>query len=368
VKKILYFMHVPWGWVKQRPHFLAEGLSRYFDVSVCCGKTYGQKKNLIAHPASARVEVKELFKLPLMDHPVCHKLNAIIVRAQLKRRVNDSNFVWLTHPDLFGDIGSMIPARAKVIYDCMDNVLEFPYLKDRPEWREETFRRERELVLRSDLIFASSDFLKRKLQQRYGVAKEVSVVNNALSLEETAANPQSVVDLPERVERLLKKERKTLSYIGTVGDWFDVQLLLESLDRFKALHYIFWGPCEIKLPKHERMAAAGPIGHRDIFHVMQRSDALIMPFKLDDLVLSIDPVKLYEYVYSCRPSIVVRYGETEKFGEFVYLYRNREQYLDLVQQFMEDRLRPKRSPKEHEEFARMNTWDRRIPCILERML
>lgn len=32
--KILYIMHVPWGWIKQRPHFFAEYLNKDFDVDV----------------------------------------------------------------------------------------------------------------------------------------------------------------------------------------------------------------------------------------------------------------------------------------------------------------------------------------------
>jgi hypothetical protein len=34
MKKILYFMHVPWGLIKQRPHFLAEKLADLYKVDV----------------------------------------------------------------------------------------------------------------------------------------------------------------------------------------------------------------------------------------------------------------------------------------------------------------------------------------------
>ena len=40
MKKILYLMHVPWGWIKQRPHFIAENLSKYYKVNVFYKKAY----------------------------------------------------------------------------------------------------------------------------------------------------------------------------------------------------------------------------------------------------------------------------------------------------------------------------------------
>ena len=49
MKRILYFMHVDWNWIKQRPHFLAEGLSQHFKVDVWHEKTYVGKKHLVSN-------------------------------------------------------------------------------------------------------------------------------------------------------------------------------------------------------------------------------------------------------------------------------------------------------------------------------
>ena len=34
MKQILYLMHIPWGWIKQRPHFFAEKLAKDIIVDV----------------------------------------------------------------------------------------------------------------------------------------------------------------------------------------------------------------------------------------------------------------------------------------------------------------------------------------------
>ena len=53
-KRILYLMHIPWGWIKQRPHFIAEGLNDRYDVNFhiksfesLCTKLGGYIKHII---------------------------------------------------------------------------------------------------------------------------------------------------------------------------------------------------------------------------------------------------------------------------------------------------------------------------------
>jgi hypothetical protein len=44
-----------------------------------------------------------------------------------------------------------------------------------------------------------------------------------------------------------------------------------------------------------------------------------MPFQVTDLIQSVNPVKLYEYIYSNKASISVRYDETELLKK-IYLF------------------------------------------------
>ena len=43
MKKILYVMNVEWNWIKQRPHFIAEGLSKNYHVEVLYRYWYNRK-------------------------------------------------------------------------------------------------------------------------------------------------------------------------------------------------------------------------------------------------------------------------------------------------------------------------------------
>jgi hypothetical protein len=132
MKRVLYLIHLPWGWVKQRFHFIAEGLTEYFDVRIIHEKQYIYKHKLVRHESKANLKIQEVFKLPYIGNALFLRLNSAIIRYQLRKIMDEYDFVWLTHPNLFDRVQGILPKRIKVIYDCMDDYLEFSYVKSSP--------------------------------------------------------------------------------------------------------------------------------------------------------------------------------------------------------------------------------------------
>ena len=63
MKQILYFMQVPWDWVKQRPHFLAEALAERYEITVVHNKPYTRFK-LVHNARPEHLALKELYVFP----------------------------------------------------------------------------------------------------------------------------------------------------------------------------------------------------------------------------------------------------------------------------------------------------------------
>jgi glycosyltransferase involved in cell wall biosynthesis len=367
MKRVLYLIHLPWGWVKQRFHFIAEGLTEYFDVRIIYEKQYIYKHKLVHHERTDNLTIQEVFKLPYVASAFFLKLNSAIVRYQLRKIIDGYDFVWLTHPNLFDRIDGILPKRIKVIYDCMDDYLEFSYVKSHPRFFDMTFENEKALIKASDIVFSSSASLKRKLCERYGSDEKIYVVNNGISLDESASKKVVDEELSAKVAGALNMRGTKIVYIGGISDWVDFDLLLASLEACTGINYLLFGPSEIKIPEHERLLHLGPIQHKYVFAVMERADALVMPFKVNELILSVNPVKLYEYIYSCKPSIAVKYGETEQFSDYVYLYSTREEYIELINQITRRRLSLKTGCEECKRFAMDNIWKKRAEKIREIM-
>lgn len=68
-------MHVPWGWIKQRPHFLAEELSKSFSIDVYNHKPF-RTSSLIKNSSS--VSIKRIVQLPLGRFKTIRYLNVHI--------------------------------------------------------------------------------------------------------------------------------------------------------------------------------------------------------------------------------------------------------------------------------------------------
>ena len=105
------------------------------------------------------------------------------------------------------------------------------------------------------------------------------------------------------------------------SEWLNIPLLIEALNLYNELTIYLVGPCDIKIPKHERLIIVGPVNHSLVFEFMKNADVLIMPFVVNELIKAVNPVKLYEYIYSCKPVISVYYAETEPFEPYIYLYQ-----------------------------------------------
>jgi teichuronic acid biosynthesis glycosyltransferase TuaH len=363
--KILYLMHIPWNWVKQRPHFIAENLSRYFDVTVLYQKPF-RRRNLVLNSVSNLVQIKEFYGIPFKNRSVLLNLiNNFFVRVQFKINnlfnKNKYDIVWITNPEMYQYLKYIIDDKI-LVYDCMDDALEFPLIKSNKWLFENLYKLEEELCVRSNLIFCSSDYLKNKLVNRYKFdIKKIKTINNGINLD----NLYIQSDIPSEIKELFVGEDKKLVYIGTISEWFDFDLVLESLNQCNGIKYLLFGPTEVKIPKHKNLIYYGPIIHEYVSTIMKMSDILVMPFKVNELVKSVNPVKVYEYIYSGKPSLVVKYEETKKFDRYVFLYNSYDDYLETIKNILSNKLHMNLSESEKFNFLERATWQYRVKEMIE---
>jgi len=358
MRNLLYLMHVPWGWIKQRPHFLAEGLAEHYRTELYYYRSYRQSW-LVANRTTASLAVHPLWVVPF---GYLSRLNSALIYRQVKRPLAVADILWITHPYQYGQLAGHIPQGCRVVYDCMDDLLNLSYIKNHAGRSTELAKAEKELVARSDLVLVSAENLRRLIAARYGRTGGVVLINNAVSLEREATAADT--GLPPEIEAALAGAEKTVAYIGTLSEWFDWGLVLESLERNPGIRYLLVGPAYGKIPEHSRLHYSGPVEHRHVFPLMARADALVMPFVHGDLIRSVDPVKLYEYVASGRPVVALRYGESEKFADYTHLYGDRAGYLELMDQVAAGTLLPKQEAAACLAFGRSNSWPTRVAAIV----
>lgn len=352
---IFYYMHIDWGWIKQRPQFIAEGLSRYFNVCVYHERSY-RNHRLCERSQISQLYVKSLPHLPFMRYNLIFKINMwLLNRIVLLRKYQNAEFVWFTHPMHFS---SFICNNQIIIYDCMDDILEFNYPNS---VKKRYYFLEKQLCNKADYIITSSDYLKKKLLNRYGIKKNISVVNNAISL-----TLHDDVELPNHILHYFENKtcEKIVTYLGTISSWFDFDLLVRTLEVNSNVEFLLFGPKEVEIPKNSRIKYGNIIEHKYISKIMQLSDALIMPFKVNELIQSVNPVKAYEYIYAYKPIFMPQYDESLKFVDYIYLYNNSDTFISWISDFTQGKLKAKKTKTDCHKFALNNNWNNRITQIL----
>ncbi|WP_140393003.1 glycosyltransferase family 1 protein [Mediterranea sp. An20] len=345
-KRILYLMHIPWGWIKQRPHFIAEGLNDRYDVTIICPRSFK------AYPSNnTHAKVVELFRLPFERFSFVRIINRNLYNLQVKKYIKRNDCIWFTSP-------LMLPQRMykylegkRVIYDCMDDMLEFPDSN-----KEIVIQLERSLYKKADAVFCSSDYLLSVLKTRYFDRNNLFVVNNAVrdSLPCSVVKNTGLIPIGKGVKMV---------YIGTISEWFDFELIIFLQKNIPNLELYLFGPKDIEIPSDTKIHYCGIIQHDIVFSVMDEADILIMPFKVTQLILSVNPVKLYEYILSGRPCLAPLYTESLKFGEYVYLYKDMEDCLNIVKNIISSGFSPLKTKEASQLFVKSNTWGERLKQI-----
>lgn len=355
--RVVYIMNVDWDWAKQRPHFLAQHLSRLHDVTVIY--PYAWRRSHLAENDRKGVRLYPFFRLPFGGRfALIGKLNAFLLQmaARVFLKLHRPDIVWISSPELFEYLPKHLSAR--LIYDCMDDVLAFPRNASR---RDSLAASEKELINACSHVFCSSVNLRDKLIVRAGHPEKYSVVHNAYeasAFSETSGN----------AGMNQKESRYVLGYVGTISSWLDFEALVKIVDAFPSVEIHLIGPVEnlgVARPMHDRIKYLGAVRHGDIQTLVSGFAALLMPFRVTELIQSVDPVKLYEYVFFSKPIVSVRYPEIERFSGFVDFYTDHEELMSILDRYLADGFVKKYSDDDRLKFITSNTWSDRVNRIEE---
>lgn len=305
--KILYIMHIEWGWIKQRPHFIAEELDKKHQVRVLTEFSY-RNKNKTSNPTSVKHSI--LWNLPLRKKfKILGRLDILLNKKLIALLCffHKYDFIWVSHPSHLFYIDQIgLP----IIYDCMDDHTGFHV--DADEIKNLRTIEDCMFSLAAHTIFSSSrlqEINKSRVRKstviRNGISPSIVVYENDVILNDQSNSPESMI------------------YFGTVSSWFDFEVVKRIVENCPNLIVKIIGPIEIEdLYEHERIIFLGPMDHRTLMEYSKSADYFIMPFILNELILNVDPVKIYEYVALGKPIVSIYYQGLDNFIPFVNFYRN----------------------------------------------
>jgi len=184
--------------------------------------------------------------------------------------------------------------QSHAIYDAMD---DFPAFYQGLS-RRSMERRQAQLIQRVDKVLASSSPLRDKL---LGMTDKVGLVLNACDMHTLA--PLQSLDLGAK--------HQVFGYVGTLGRWFDWDLVIALAQANPGNPIRLIGPLFTPAPRGlpANIELLPECSHATAIAAMATFSVGLIPFKRNRLTASVDPIKYYEYRALGLPVLSTRFGE-----------------------------------------------------------
>ena len=236
-----------------------------------------------------------------------------------------------------------------ILYDCMDDWSGFPRMP------RVLVDKEPSLVCSSDIVIVSAQKLWDRWASLNSRTLLVPNASNFADFDKSATIKPA--DLPSA--------RPLIGYFGVLDSWLDVELISHAAATRPQYSFVFVGllydPACGQLLNFPNVHLVGHRPYEDLPAYLRQFDVCIIPFKVNDVTLSTDPVKFYEYLTHGKPVVSTRLPQLERYRDVAYLADDRDDFVRLLDEAIwegDGLIQDKR-----EELARNNSWETRYELI-----
>lgn len=326
---LLYFSAVEWTGICQRPHHLAKVTLKSFDNLVFiqpsglrslrfrdAPRVYYWMKNKFEHLLK-QVEIQKKISsenfclcspsfLPFNGQRVVDRINSLLAYNALKPYFNCSTnlILWISSPfPYLPYLLSRMEQKVYLIYDLIDDYRLFRVQGSR------IFDVEKTLINRADLVFTSSTKLQERVLE-FKNPEQVCLMPNGVELEHwTKSNRAFRTDFFQDFGPII-------GYFGNIASWLDSEIVLYLARKRPDWQFVFVGPVyktrEVQsLFEIPNIHFLGPKHYEQLPELARNFDVCWIPFKVNSITKSINPVKAYEYlalgkqvVAPCLPDLI----------------------------------------------------------------
>ncbi len=236
------------------------------------------------------------------------------------------------------------------------------------EKRQESVKRGYQTMLdQTDIIYTVSKHLQERFQEN-ARTEHVYHLPNGVDLE--LFQHQA---LPPSSRKSRHQDRPPLlTYVGVLSERFDIDLIEQVAKDWPDCHIRLIGPMSRFMDERWKAVGklsniewAGRVDHSKIPELIASSDVLLVPHRASPLSLSMDPLKLYEYLTTGLPIVSTPVPPMEEFSQMVYIGADKH-FSEKVGEALEEIQRPDADDiwRRRLEEAKKHSWTSRRERIL----
>lgn len=268
---------------------------------------------------------------------------------QVCRRLGFRNpLTWTFLPstaDVAGTLGEQF-----LVYHCVDEFSEFTGTD-----KAGLLEMERRLIGKADLVVVSSAPLyenKREMNPNtFLVTHGVEIEHFRKACDPNKMVPREIAALPQPV----------IGFYGLVADWIDLDLI-----RFLALarprwSFVLIGTVETDTRAVKDLANVQLLGRRDYAALpayCKGFSVAIVPFRINELALAANPLKMREYLAAGLPVVSTALPEARRLGNLVRIGENYPDFLGQIDALLaEGKIGPQPAISQAMEAE---SWDHKV--------
>ncbi len=357
--RLIYFSPVFWSSYAQRPHFMVRFFLEKVGDSVLWINPYPNRLPRLGDlrwsselhsqgtPVCERVKVLDVSALPIEPLWGGAFINRLFCWQQVIKELTcfskGRGPIWLAigRPSALSLWALETLPYFCSLYDAMD---DFPAFY---QGLSKISMAKRELTLARSVhkILVSSSHLEKKFTP---LGKTVTIPNGYPMAGLSRWNSHSI-------------ERKAVfGYVGSMGDWFDWNMVRILAESFPDAVFKLIGPCFVSpgfsLPENVKIYP--PCRQDEVCKYLEEFNVGLIPFKVNNLTNSVDPIKYYEYRAMGIPVLSSSFGEMSirRHERGVFLGATEDEILEAAKLALEF----KDTNQEVLKFRKENDWSTRF--------
>lgn len=335
---VIVISNIDWGFLKQRHHYFVDAFLELKDINkVIYVESTGKrlptvkdipriydrlkskviKKNNSSKNINSKFQVFSPLALP-STHKYFKIINKIIfsklISKELKKLCNEDEkvlfLIYLPNQTTIDIIESF--DSKKVIYDCVTNYSSLESISPGISGTENI------LILESDKVIVDCIYLFDKHSAK---RNDIEMIEPIVDYNLFSVCQEK--DPPVQIQKLV--------YYGLISDKIDFQIVDELLNKGISLKFI--GPKRDNITLDSRINYIGEVEHDHLPKHLNDSDAIIIPYLNNDFMQGVIPAKIFECMATGFPVIVPDLYNFKLYKDFLYLYKSKEELINLINSF-----------------------------------
>ena len=294
--------------------------------------------------------------VPIYGQPRIRDLNRRLLRFQVKRAMRKLGFRrpinFVFNPAAAVVAGAL--GEEQIVYYCVDEYTAFSGVSSRS-----LAELEESLLRQSDLVVVSAEKLyesKVKINPRTVLIRHGVDSDHFRKALDPATNvPDEIRDLP----------RPVIGFIGLIADWVDLELIAAVATKFSHGSMVLVGKSTTDTSRLEKVPNVHLLGQKPYESLpgyCKGFDVALVPFRINELTLNANPLKVREYIAAGLPVVSTPIPEVEVLG-LCRIGRDRDSFIGEVELALQD---PGPNPT-RSELISGETWNARVDELRKHM-